>query len=83
MRMKPLESAYDGSLVPLNHCGPVPPQPWSWEVVSAIQRSWQRGDERWRAYGDDDGWLGGHPVRHVDVHLNIGWVVSKVADLLQ
>jgi hypothetical protein len=37
----------------------------------------------WKAYGDDDGGLGGHLVGHVDVHLDLGWVVSKVADLLQ
>ena len=82
MRMKPLESAYEGSFVPLNHWGPVPPQPWSCAPISlAVQGSKCPGE--CNPYRYDNGRLGGELVRYIDVHLNLGRVVAKVADLLQ
>ena len=33
------------------------------------------------AYSNDNGWIGGYAVRHIDVHAQAGWIVAEACYL--
>lgn len=82
--MKPLLSAYDGSLVPLYHEGALPPHGCNCMCGQGCSAHCLKTQFKRVAYSNNDSWLGGYFVGNVDVHIDLCRIAAtKVFDLNQ